>query len=96
MTLIDEIKANRENIFNIAKQYGVYDIRLVGSVARGEDDEKSDIDFLVNIESNRSLIDYMKFKNKIENIFNRKVDILCESALKDRFRSKIKNDIVFL
>lgn len=93
MALLDEIKARKSEIISLGRSKGAYDIRLIGSVARGDDDEESDIDFLVNFEENRSLMDYMSFKHNLENLFQRKVDILCESALGSKFSQKISSDI---
>lgn len=49
MSLQALVQAKCEDILRIASEYGAYDVRIFGSVARGEDDEKSDIDFLVNM-----------------------------------------------
>ncbi len=51
------LRTKRDDILRIAAQYGAYNVRIFGSVARGEADEKSDIDLLVNMESGRSLLD---------------------------------------
>jgi uncharacterized protein len=53
----DDLKAEREVILQIARRYGARDLRVFGSVVRGEADAARDIDFLVEIEPGRSLFD---------------------------------------
>ncbi|HSG43677.1 MAG TPA: nucleotidyltransferase domain-containing protein [Anaerolineales bacterium] len=51
------LKSKKEQILTIAHKNGAYDVRVFGSVARGEARPDSDIDFLMNLESGRSLLD---------------------------------------
>ena len=51
------IQEKRRAILEIAARHGAYNVRLFGSVARGEADEASDVDILVELEPNRSLLD---------------------------------------
>ncbi len=51
------LREKREDILRIAREHGAHNVRIFGSVARGEDDEQSDIDLLVDLESGRSLLD---------------------------------------
>jgi predicted nucleotidyltransferase len=51
------LKSNREKIVRIVARYGAYNVRIFGSVARGEADEQNDIDLLVNMEPGRNLFD---------------------------------------
>lgn len=55
MTLEELLKAKREEILRVCAKYGAYNVRVFGSAARGEADEKSDVDFLVDMEAGRSL-----------------------------------------
>ena len=57
MDLNNLLKSRREEIISIAARHGARNVRVFGSVARGEDDDKSDIDLLVEFESGRSLLD---------------------------------------
>lgn len=57
MDLRTLLKQKREQVLETAAQYGAYNVRVFGSVARGEADEASDIDLLVNLETGRSLMD---------------------------------------
>jgi len=57
MNLQTLLKQKREQVLETAAYYGAYDVRVFGSVARGEADENSDIDLLVKLEPGRSLMD---------------------------------------
>ncbi len=57
MSYDELLSTKREDILRIAAKYGAYNVRIFGSVARGEADEQSDIDFLMNMEPGRSLFD---------------------------------------
>jgi len=53
----DLLKEKCEDILQLAQKHGARNIRVLGSIARGEADEKSDIDLLVDMEPGRSLLD---------------------------------------
>ena len=57
MKIREILQQKREEILNLAAQHGASNIRIFGSVARDEEGEDSDIDFLVDMESDRSLLD---------------------------------------
>ncbi len=57
MSLQELLQAKREDILRTASKYGAFNVRVFGSVARGEADEKSDIDLLVDMEPHRSLLE---------------------------------------
>jgi len=85
---------NRERIMKMAEQYGAHRIRVFGSVARRQDDADSDIDFLVDMEPGRSLLDLGGLLVDLEKLLNTKVDVVTESGLKDRIRSRVINEAV--
>jgi len=92
---IDELlKANREEIMCIAARYGARNIRVFGSVARGEADEDSDIDFLVEMEPGRSLLDMGGLLMDLEVLLQRRVDVVTERSLKKRIRSRVLHETV--
>jgi predicted nucleotidyltransferase len=64
MTPNELLKEKRKEILQIAKNYGAKNVRVFGSVARGEADEKSDIDLLVDMEPGRSLLDALLFEKE--------------------------------
>ena len=57
MNAIELLRAKRNDIERIAASHGAYNVRVFGSVARGEARPDSDIDFLANLEAGRSLMD---------------------------------------
>ena len=87
---------NRERILQVAEHYGARRVRVFGSVARRQDDEDSDIDFLVDMEPGRSLFDLGGLLTDLEKLLNTKVDIVTERGLKDRIRDRVINEAVLL
>ncbi len=94
MDIYELIKTNREEILKIAAKHGASNVRIFGSVARGEADEKSDIDFLVEMELNRSLLDRVGLLLDLEKLLGRKVDVATERVLKDRIKERVLKDAV--
>jgi predicted nucleotidyltransferase len=81
MRLIDLIHKKREEILRIAAEHGAKNIRIFGSVLRGEDTENSDIDFLIELEPGRSLLDHVALIQDLEDLLGRRIDVVTESAL---------------
>jgi predicted nucleotidyltransferase len=96
MSLDELLQAKREVILRIAAQYGAYNVRIFGSVARGEADEKSDIDLLVNMEPGRSLLDLCGLLIDLEELLGCKVDVVTEKGLRDRIREQVLKEAVAL
>jgi predicted nucleotidyltransferase len=92
----ERLRTKRDDILRIAAQYGAYNVRIFGSVARGEADEKSDIDLLVNMESGRSLLDLCGLLIDLEELLGRKVDVVTEKGLRDRIRNRVLNEAIAL
>ncbi len=80
------LEAKREDILLLAKQYGAYNVRVFGSVARGDADEQSDIDLLVDMEPGRSLLDLAGLWMDLEELLGCKVDVVTERGLRERER----------
>jgi predicted nucleotidyltransferase len=96
MSLNELLQSNREEILRIAAQYGASNVRIFGSVARGEADEKSDIDLLVNMEPGRSLLDLCGLLIDLEELLDCKVDVVTEKGLRDRIRERVLKEAVAL
>jgi predicted nucleotidyltransferase len=96
MTRTEQIKHNRKAIQHLAKQYGAIDIRVFGSVARGDDTPQSDIDFLVDMEPGRSLLDMGGLLMELETLLGCKVDIVTEKSLHWYIRESILSEAVAL
>lgn len=96
MTQTELLKEKRTEILQIAKNYGAYNVRVFGSVARGEADEKSDIDLLVDMEPGRSLLDLIGLLMDLEALLGCKVDVVTVKGLRDRIRERVLKEAVAL
>ena len=96
MTLRDELKNRREEIIRLASMHGARNVRVFGSVARGEADEKSDIDFLVDMEQGRSLLDLGGLLMDLQDVLGREVDVVTERGLNPRIRDSVLKEAVVL
>lgn len=96
MNLRELLKENRQDILRIAKKHGARNIRLFGSVARGEDDEQSDIDFLVEMEPDRSLLDRAALQLELQELLGRNVDVVSERGIKPRIRERVLQEATTL
>lgn len=96
MALKQELQEKRAEILAIAEQHGAFNVRIFGSVARGEEREDSDIDFLVDMEINRSLLDRIGLMQDLEDLLGRKIDIATVQGLRDYFRERIMNQAISL
>lgn len=88
MTL-DELKATRQSILAIAGRYGARNLRVFGSVVRGEADAASDVDFLVELEPGRSLFDLGGLLMDLQEHLHCKVDVMTPAMLKPRVRERV-------
>ena len=94
---IDEIlKAYREKILRIAAKYGAYNVRVFGSVARGEARQDSDVDLLVELEPQRTLLDQIALIQSLEELLGRKVDVTEPETLHELIRDKVLREAVVL
>lgn len=94
---MDEIlKAYREEILRIAAKYGAYNVRVFGSVARGEARPDSDVDFLVELEPQRTLLDQIALMQSLEELLGRKVDLTEPETLHELIREKVLREAVVL
>ena len=90
------LKEKRGEILLIAKQYGARNVRIFGSVARGEGKRDSDLDFLVELESGRSLLDIIAIKQDLEQLLKRRVDVVTEGAVSPYIRKDILRQAISL
>jgi predicted nucleotidyltransferase len=81
MTRSEDLKLKRKDILRLAKQYGATQVRVFGSVARGEAGPNSDVDFLVEMDPDRSMFDLGGLLVELEDLLHCKVDILTEMSL---------------
>ena len=93
MTLND-LRKEREHIKKIAQKHGAGNIRVFGSISRGEERPDSDIDFLVDFEEDRSLFDLVGLKLELEELLGHKVDLVTERAMQRLISAKVKKEAV--
>jgi predicted nucleotidyltransferase len=90
------LKEKREEILRLAAKHGARNVRVFGSVARGEADEASDIDFLVEMEPGRSILDMGGLLMDLQELLGRNVDVATERGLKPRLRDRVLQEAVNL
>ena len=96
MSLEELLQAKREDILRTASKYGAYNVRVFGSVARGEADSESDIDLLVNMEPGRNLLDLSGLLIDLEELLDCNVDLVTEDGLRDRIRERVLKEAIAL
>jgi predicted nucleotidyltransferase len=94
MSLEELLQTKREDILRTAAKYGAYNVRVFGSVARGEADEKSDIDLLVDMEPNRSLFELGGLWTDLQDLLGHNVDVVPEDCLRTRIRARVLKEAV--
>jgi uncharacterized protein len=94
MDINSVVKEKREEILNTARQYGAGNVRIFGSVARGETDSESDLDLLVDMEPGRSLMDLGGLWYDLNDLLGIKVDVFTETTLKQRVRERAVKEAV--
>lgn len=88
------IASKRAEILRVAKAHGARDIRVFGSVARQESDDRSDIDFLVDMERDRSMLDLGGLLMELRELLGGEVDVVTENGLNPRIRDRVLKEAV--
>jgi predicted nucleotidyltransferase len=89
MGIEEIVGTKREEILRLAAQHGAHNVRLFGSVAKGEAGPSSDVDFLVDMEPSRSLFDRMELLAGLRELLGREVDVVTEDSLYWLLRRRI-------
>ncbi len=89
MTLFEQVQSKRGEILQLAARRGARNVRLFGSVARDEAGLDSDVDFLVDLEPGRSLLDLGGLLMDLQKLLGRKVDVVTETGLRPRLRPRV-------
>jgi len=90
----EDIRKRRDEITSLAARYGAHDIRIFGSVARGDATEESDVDFLVRLDPDRSLFDLGGLLMDLRDLLGIKVDITTDGSLYGRFDEIVRTEAV--
>jgi uncharacterized protein len=83
------LKTHRNEILSLAARNGAVNVRVFGSVARGDNRPDSDVDFLVNLEKGRSLLDLARFLRELQNLLGVNVDVVTEAGLRPRIKDQV-------
>ncbi len=95
-TTLTELRTRRSEILEIARVRGASRVRVFGSVARGEATGTSDVDFLVDLEPDRSLFDLGGLLMDLQDLLQRNVDVVTERGLRPRVVQRVLADAVEL
>jgi hypothetical protein len=79
----------RSDILALAPRHGAYNVRVFGSIARGDNRPDSDIDFLVDVEPGRTLLDVIAFEQDLEELLGRKIEVLTDAGLSPYLQQRI-------
>lgn len=90
MALRDDLRRRRDALLAIAARHGASNLRLFGSVLRGEERANSDIDLLVDMAEDRGFDDYLALVEEMEAVLARRVDVVIERSLSPHFRPYIE------
>lgn len=90
----EEVLRMKERIGALARTHGARSVRLFGSAARGEEHPASDIDFLVELEPDRSLLDLIGLENDLADLFGRKVEVVTMPSEKPEIRASVLKSAV--
>ena len=96
MGLLELLRQRRHEILKLASQHGACNVRVFGSAARGEADGDSDIDFLVELEPDRTLFELGALLMDLQDLLGRKVDVVTDDSIYWLLRRRILKEAVSL
>ena len=88
------LEAKRCDILAVAARYGVTNVRVIGSVARHEAREDSDLDLLVTFPRGTSLLDQIGFSQDLEDLLGMRVEVASDRGLRERVRATVMQHAV--
>lgn len=89
MTTRELLHEKREEILALAEKHKAYNVRVFGSVVRGEDTAESDVDLLVAFREDASLFDRIRLLNDLEDLLGRKVDVVRDDSVHWFIRNQV-------
>ena len=94
MSTKELLEQRRNEILTLAARHGARDIRVFGSVARGEGGPASDVDFLVDMEEGRNLLDLVGFWQDLEELLGCRVDVITDGGISPYLRERIYTEAI--
>jgi hypothetical protein len=91
-----ELRARRDEILRLAEQHGAYNVRIFGSVARGEATAESDVDLLVDFQEGATIWDAVGLWQDLQELLAREVSLIGDEDQETRFMRRIRKDAVLL
>jgi len=88
------LKQKRQQILELAQTHGVSNLRVFGSVARGDANAQSDVDFLVEMNTDCGLLERIALKQDLEALLNKKVDVATEKGLHWFIRERVIKEAI--
>jgi len=88
------LESKREEILRIAAAHGAGDVRIFGSVVRGEDDDASDLDILVRLEPGVGLLQHAALTRELQELLGCRVDVVSDKGLRRRIRERVLREAV--
>ena len=89
-----EFQSQRDAILQVARRHGATNVRIFGSVSRDETTAGSDVDFLVDLEQGRSLLDLGGLLMDLQDLLGCPVDVVTERGLRPRIRDRVLREAV--
>ena len=91
---LEELRRQKDRIVALAERHGAHNVRVFGSLARGQANPESDVDLVVDFERGRSLMDHGELMMDLEEVLGCRVEVVSERGLRDRFRARVLADAV--
>ncbi len=93
---LDDLRARRDEIIALAEKYGAFDVRVFGSVARGESTPESDIDLMVNARPGTTVFDLVGLWLDLKDLFGRDVSLITDDtdSRNERFMRRVLKDAI--
>jgi uncharacterized protein len=94
MAIDDLLRDKREDILRITWQHGARNVRIFGSVARGDAGSESDVDFLVRLEPGTTLLRHAALIRELKRLLGREVHVVSDRALRQKIKDRVMREAV--
>jgi predicted nucleotidyltransferase len=94
MVTLEQLRARREELIALANRHNAENVRIFGSVARGDANEGSDVDILVHFREGASLFDLIHLIDDTSTLIHTKVDVVSDGGLSPYLARRILSEAV--